>query len=155
MSLISEIDRTNTSKEKAKKDKVNINNKLVSLGGQSATNLSKVPEKIQQMVTGNYKKYARIKINKQFFNISETGKKTLYFNELDFLPKEMFLTVRDIPTIQNSYNFTIIADGSQHIFSPEGRNFLSVYTNNITKKSVDIELVFGQGLYVGEIIAIG
>ena len=58
MSLITEINRTNTSKEKAKKDKVNINNKLVSLGGQSATDLSKVPEKIQQMVTGNYKKLA-------------------------------------------------------------------------------------------------
>ena len=106
------------------------------------------------MVTKNYKKYARIKINKQFFNVSETGKKTLYFNELDFLPKEMFLTVCDIPTIQR-YNFTIIADGTQHKFSPEGRNILSVYTNNITKKSVDIELVFGQGLYVEEIIAIG
>lgn len=154
MSLISEINNTNTQKENIKTVANNIDNKLVSLGGQSATDLSKVPEKIQQMVTKNYKKYARIKINKQFFNVSETGKKTLYFNELDFLPKEMFLTVCDIPTIQR-YNFTIIADGTQHKFSPEGRNILSVYTNNITKKSVDIELVFGQGLYVEEIIAIG
>ena len=155
MSLISEINNTNTQKENIKTVANNIDNKLVSLGGQSATDLSKVPEKIQQMVTKNYKKYARIKINKQFFNVSETGKKTLYFNELDFLPKEMFLIVRDIPTIQNKYSFTIIADGTQHKFATEGRNILSVYTNNITKKSVDIELVFGQGLHVDEIIAIG
>ena len=75
MSLISEINNTNTQKENIKTVANNIDNKLVSLGGQSATDLSKVPEKIQQMVTKNYKKYARIKINKQFFNVSETGKK--------------------------------------------------------------------------------
>ena len=58
MSLISEINNTNTQKENIKTVANNIDNKLVSLGGQSATDLSDVPEKIQQMVTKNYKKLA-------------------------------------------------------------------------------------------------
>ena len=57
MSLISEINNTNTQKENIKTVANNIDNKLVALGGERATDLSDVASKIESMV-GQYKKYA-------------------------------------------------------------------------------------------------
>ena len=59
MSLITEINRTNTSKEKAKTVAVKIDNKLVELGGEQAINLADVPNKMQKMVVNNYAKVAK------------------------------------------------------------------------------------------------
>ena len=57
MSLITEINRTETEKEKVKKVATQIDNKLVALGGQQATDLADVPNKMQEM-TKQYSKFA-------------------------------------------------------------------------------------------------
>lgn len=62
MSLISEINRTETEKNKTKTVATNIDNKLVELGGEQATDLSDVPNKMGVMVKENYKKVAIIDV---------------------------------------------------------------------------------------------
>lgn len=57
MSLIQEINNTNTQKENIKTVANNIDNKLVELGGEKATDLSDVANKMEGMV-GQYKKIA-------------------------------------------------------------------------------------------------
>lgn len=57
MSLITEINRTETEKEKVKKVATQIDNKLVALGGQQATDLADVANKMQEM-TKQYSKFA-------------------------------------------------------------------------------------------------
>ena len=52
MSLKTEIDRTETEKNKTKQVAINIDNKLVELGGQRATNLADVPNEIQLLIGG-------------------------------------------------------------------------------------------------------
>ena len=56
MSLTSEINRTETEKNKTKTVAVNIDNKLVELGGEQAINLADVPNKIKKLAEGAYKK---------------------------------------------------------------------------------------------------
>ena len=56
MSLITEINRTETEKNKVKKVATNIDNKLVELGGEQATDLADVPNKMEVMV----KEYNRV-----------------------------------------------------------------------------------------------
>ena len=89
MSLKDTINNTNTQKENIKTVANNIDNKLVELGGQKATNLNDVVNKISTMV-GQYKKVA-------------TGTKTVnqrgsdgMFNfpiNLNFKPERLMLVV--------------------------------------------------------------
>lgn len=88
MSLIQEINRTNTEKNKTKTVATNIDSKLVELGGEQAIDLSDVPNKMEVMV-GQYKKFATGDLNyrtslgpRQGFN------KTL---PVDFKIKNLFL----------------------------------------------------------------
>lgn len=60
MSLIQEINRTETNKNKTKQVAINIDNKLVELGGEQAVNLADVPNKIEG-VTKQYKKFYKAK----------------------------------------------------------------------------------------------
>lgn len=52
MSLISEINRTETNKNKTKTVANNIDNKLVELGGEQAESLADIPNKIEVTWTG-------------------------------------------------------------------------------------------------------
>ena len=54
------IAETEKNKNNLTTAKTNIDNKLVSLGGQSAINLNDTPNKIEQMVTTQYEKMAII-----------------------------------------------------------------------------------------------
>ena len=58
MPLKSTINNTNTQKENIKTVANNIDNKLVELGGEQATDLSDVPNKMQYMI-GQYKHFAQ------------------------------------------------------------------------------------------------
>ena len=92
MSLISEINNTNTQKENIKTVANNIDNKLVSLGGQSATDLSDVPEKIQQMVTKNYKKLAYGEYSVSCYTKGSIDKsRTVSLKNVDFDIKRIIL----------------------------------------------------------------
>lgn len=57
MNLKTEIDKTNDLKNKTKKAKENINNKLIELGGENASDLADISNKMQGMI-GQYKKIA-------------------------------------------------------------------------------------------------
>ena len=58
MSLTDTINNTNTQKENIKTVANNIDNKLVELGGEQATNLADVVNKMEGMVTTQYTKVA-------------------------------------------------------------------------------------------------
>ena len=102
MSLITEINRINTNKEKAKTVSVKIDNKLVELGGEQATDLNDVPNKMQKMVD-NYIKYALFKNNilTQKTDVYNLKCVTNYYLlesfpinfKTSFLPVSMFLKV--------------------------------------------------------------
>jgi hypothetical protein len=61
MSLVTEINRTNTQKENIKKVATQIDDKLVALGGERATDLFDVPNKFKTLTTSSYKKIAILK----------------------------------------------------------------------------------------------
>ena len=71
MSLVTEINRTEREKNKTKKVATQIDNKLVELGGEQATNLSDVPKKINEL-SKQYKKYAKVVYNRKI-NGSTSG----------------------------------------------------------------------------------
>lgn len=67
MSLTDTINNTNTQKENIKTVANNIDNKLVELGGEKATNLADVVNKMGAMVTENYKKIAMGELNQSSY----------------------------------------------------------------------------------------
>ena len=121
MSLIKEINRTETEKNKTKQVAINIDNKLVELGGEKAIDLSDVPNKMEVMV-GQYNKYAEINVNK-----FEMGKSKRYCNfniNLNFEPKEIYISLSSLYSedqggqIRNNSNFNcgIYLDASPKTF---------------------------------------
>lgn len=92
MSLIQEINRTNTAKEKTKTVATNIDSKLVELGGEQAIDLSDVPNKIDALIP-QYSKYAEITVNPVTFRYQTTA--TIPLN-VSFEPKEIFLAIGSI-----------------------------------------------------------
>lgn len=67
MSLTDTINNTNIQKENIKTVANTIDNKLVELGGERATNLNDVVNKMGAMVKGNYKKIAMGNLKKRIF----------------------------------------------------------------------------------------
>lgn len=58
MSLKDTINNTNTQKNKLKTGKRNIDNKIISIGGEKAINIADVPNKIQQAIDRNWTRIA-------------------------------------------------------------------------------------------------
>lgn len=73
MSLVSEINRTETKKNKTKQVAVNIDNKLIELGGEQAIDLNDVPNKINTLFSKT-DKIAVLDINKE---VNRTGSKVI------------------------------------------------------------------------------
>lgn len=95
MSLIQEINRTETEKNKTKQVAVNIDNKLVELGGEQATDLADVPNRIDALIL-QYSKYAEIKIDKfEVSGVPRANRKTINLN-LNFEPKEIFVGITSL-----------------------------------------------------------
>ena len=75
MSLKDTINDTNKQKENIKTVANNIDNKLVELGGERATDLFDVPKKIPKMISENYQKVAILRPNKRIdleYNTTKT-----------------------------------------------------------------------------------
>lgn len=90
MSLKTEIDKTNDLKNKTKKAKENINTKLIELGGQNATDLADVPNRIIETVS-KYKRMAEIELN---LDITYTNKEYRAVNipiNLNFNPSRIIV----------------------------------------------------------------
>ena len=113
MSLISEINRTNTSKEKAKTVAVKIDNKLVELGGEQAINLADVPNKMQKMVVNNYAKFAKFPNGTGTSGTVKPGhanRKQVEFDfnfNVDFVPTFIFFKIQFSIRAENSYGPTV------------------------------------------------
>lgn len=73
MSLENEINRTNTEKENTKKASKQINDKLIALGGERATDLADVHKKINTLFSQT-DKIAVLDINKE---VNRTGSKVI------------------------------------------------------------------------------
>lgn len=73
MSLVSEINRTETEKNKTKQVAVNIDNKLIELGGEQAIDLNDVQNKINTLFSKT-DKIAVLDINKE---VNRTGSKVI------------------------------------------------------------------------------
>lgn len=89
MSLITEINRTETEKNKTKQVAVNIDNKLVELGGERAESLADIPNKIE-VVENQYLKIAEIKNLRIWI---DKIPQTITFNELSFKPKKVMVLI--------------------------------------------------------------
>lgn len=133
MDLKNTINNTNTHKENIKTVATQIDNKLVELGGEQATDLSDVANKMGAMVTGNYKKVADVEINSNTYkheyyygdgNSSATF--TIPFNPLSFNPSKVYvhMTARgggrigeheSLYEINKYYNFKDDKGGSEYV----------------------------------------
>lgn len=98
MSLTDTINNTNTQKENIKTVATQIDNKLVELGGERATNLADVANKIENAVTQR-KKVAIIELGDSnifkhdYSGYNETNKKTFKVAtlNLDFVPSKVYV----------------------------------------------------------------
>ena len=107
MSLTDTINNTNKQKENVKTVATNIDNKLVALGGQQATSLNDVPNKIGAMI-GQYKKIATLSPNKEFKGneIYKDKNYTMNLTNVNFVPKTGFLKFLYKTSGSQDYNLT-------------------------------------------------
>lgn len=154
MSLKDAINNTNTQKENIKTVANNIDNKLVELGGEKATDLSDVANKMEGMV-GQYKKFATGDLNyKASLNSGQGFNKTL---PIDFPLKYFFIEVTKGYNSNSAYNEhgvlrAINLNENQYVASC----VFSVNIQNAEKKEIRIvsyldenELTFGKWWALG------
>lgn len=129
MSLIQEINRTETNKNKTKQVATNIDNKLVELGGEQATDLSDVPNKMGAMVTTQYKKIAtgEIKTSKS------AGMKVEVNTNLEFNPSRIFARISSIGTSGND----LCVDSEATLIIPNAYGGIRLSIENISKVKFD------------------
>ena len=154
MSLITEINRTETNKNKTKQVAINIDNKLVELGGEQAIDLSDVPNKIQEMV----KDYRRVAILQptQSYTIKWTSinaftvKSFLIPLNINFTPKFIIahLTIDDTVYGEGIKNVTVFSEKNFKIFNKaenaevarEGNLYLTIPKGDITKDKFTLRI---------------
>lgn len=92
MSLADTINNTNTQKENTKKVATQIDNKLVELGGERATDLADVPNKIENTVVQR-KKVARFTFDANYANVQILSKNGKIIKEINinFIPSVVFV----------------------------------------------------------------
>ena len=91
MSLTDTINNTNTQKENIKIVATNIDNKLAELGGERATNLNDVPNKMEGMV-GQYKRVAIVNPNTVVQEITSPYDLKINVN-FPFTPSRVFVKI--------------------------------------------------------------
>lgn len=165
MDLKSTINNTNTQKENVKKVATNIDNKLVELGGERATDLADVANKMEGMVTTQYVKIAEGEYNSDLKVRDEDRKEgTLINNEylqfekkiplnLNFTPKRIifkFEYMNRSETIEPGLNYepyglSVDSKHNYNISTSAGMGNLKypirekkVFVKNITSKEATI-----------------
>lgn len=163
MSLIQEINRTGTETNKTKQVATNIDNKLVELGGERATDLADVVNKMDTMV-GQYKKIAEGEYNSDLIVRDNDRKEgTLINNDylqfekkiplnLNFTPKRIifkFEYMNHSETIEEGmyapYGLSVDSKHNYNISTSAGIGNLKypiretkVFVKNITSKEATI-----------------
>ena len=161
MSLIQEINRTETNKNKTKQVATNIDNKLIELGGEQATDLTDVPNKMEVMVKTQYKRVAIIKPNKTMNPViwSDHGKEWRKWSlSLNFTPSLVIVigqenSFQKHPTIVSSRD---TESSSSHWQSMEYDHSIAI--RNITKDGFEYRFTHyasgGLSMIVKQIICI-
>ena len=153
MNLKQEINRTEAEKNKTKQVAINIDNKLVELGGEQATDLADVPNKMGAMVKGNYKRFASVS---KRVNISySSGGGTQKINTSFLFKPEIIIIF--IKRGDGKYNNNYTVASSTETIASDGLD-ISVKIKNINKEYFEIEhkMTYGdKSYYVYKIIAIG
>lgn len=150
MSLTDTINNTNTEKKNLKTVANNIDSKLVELGGERATDLADVPNKIEKTINENYIKLAKNNGSiKKIYKIGEPGApakgtKTYSFEFdikedllIDFIPTSLKARVYvlfwdDDNTISGAYTSDYLQDGNNETIELMKNNktyYVSSYTN--------------------------
>lgn len=169
MSLKDKINNTNTQKDKLKKGKQNIDNKIVSLGGIKPTSIADVPDKIQNVME-QYRKVAFIDIPQGVsipnrhsgvapftrtinYNISFTPK-IVVFGGTDYLGD-------DINDKEMSFIFTARQNisGQDWLGHPFARKYhvsspINLRITSITNKQIQFESLGSDG-YIKKLMLIG
>ena len=131
MSLRDTINNTNTQKENIKTVAINIDNKLVELGGEQAESLADIPNKIE-VVENQYLKIAEIKNLRIWIN---TMPQTITFNKLSFKPKKvmvlLFYGEQDLSN-RSDMDWIECSDSNNKIHSLTDSSF--VFADNRYKK---------------------
>ena len=163
MSLKDEINNTNTQKDNLKTVANSIDNKLVELGGEQATNLADVPNKMNGMIS----QYKKIAIGgRKHFRVEDKINELRIDMNLDFTPTIIFCNVWRVSMFENDrfcgtadsrYN---INDGNNNVTDEYvGSYFASfkIKEDSISKKDFTVLLDPLAGEYEFEIawLAIG
>lgn len=133
MSLIMEINRIDTNKNKIKTVANNIDNKLVELGGEQAMNLASVPNKLKKL-TESYRKTVKKTINKRI-NYYDNPTQILY--ETAFTPKIVIIKMKNnVNTDINYINVTdvlgVYGNSGYVDFRREGKQYDRLHFDSIS-----------------------
>lgn len=161
MDLKNTINNTNTQKENIKTVATQIDNKLVELGGEQATDLSDVANKMSAMVTGNYKKIGRGECNIILNDFNQDRNELKIPINLDFTPKRVFLGFHpyggNIRSEDMFTHFIELPSGRISIYQSGNGYFIYIYSCDFDASKSEIVLSFPKytRAKVTEWIAIG
>ena len=128
MSLQTEISNTNTQKENIKKVANKIDNKLMELGGEQATDLSDVSNKIIALKKV-CKKRAIVNINKTVYASMDSKTESININ-LDFNPSMAFVYINN--NIVTNNNLKYYVNNQESSSNPTTCRITNLNRNNIT-----------------------
>lgn len=140
------IDNTDTEKNKLKRAKINIDNKLVAVGGSRATNLADVPNRIQELRNGLIK-YATGDLSWKTYSSPWGSNTYMEVNVplgLTFKPQKLNITIltKHPQTVRKTIDAFSGGDVSlstglvefyainSNSFKPDGSVTLGIYKNN-------------------------
>lgn len=143
MSLTDTINNTNTQKENIKTVANNIDTKLIELGGERATDLNDVVNKMGDMV-GQYFKGALLKPNKKLTVRRYEDQIFRIDTNLTFTPTKMLITlkVNTDSTIINLYNKSNFDVNSSVRYEKSSVQF---WVKTVNKNYVEIATDAGNG----------
>ena len=126
MDLKNTINNTNTHKENIKQVATQIDNKLVELGGEQATDLSDVANKMGAMVTGNYKKVAIGDISFQVNTMGDGEATTIDFsNIVNFKIKRVILRIDKIDNFSPHIKYVFLVDSDKLAYVNDNGNIVN------------------------------
>lgn len=151
MSLTDTINNTNTQKENIKTVATQIDNKLVELGGERATNLADVTNKMEGMVTENYKKVASGSTENLFSKTTANALFTIPLN-LSFVPERIFCSIKS----QSQYGPARVYDGildssiKKEVGSCSDSGLKGAIIKSIAKEKMEIQINFktAEGFFI-------
>ena len=139
MSLKDKINNTNTQKDKLKRGKGNIDNKLVELGGEKSVNISDVPYKIEKM-TKKYSRLAKSSFVEGINQVSEWYTKRVQ-TSLRFNPQIIFAIVSlENPPNEGLANYSFLLTTKSDITAINSNSYIAVNIKNPSKFGFDVEI---------------